>query len=92
MTDGEAITMTTEAPQEGAPVWRRNEPESPCVSICMIHPTANICVGCGRTAEEIARWSSMESEERARLREELPDRFALLSDPANRPSRRRRRG
>ena len=38
---------------------------SPCVRICALDE-ADVCVGCGRTLDEIARWSSMSSEDKAR--------------------------
>ena len=74
-----------------APVWRRNEIDSPCVQICVIHPGARICAGCGRTPDEIARWSSFTDDERAAIKAELPARAERLRAPENRPSRRRRR-
>ena len=40
-------------------IWRRDEIESPCVKICVIHPRAKICAGCFRTGEEIAAWSRL---------------------------------
>lgn len=55
-------------------VWRRDEIESPCVKICMIHPEARICIGCHRTGEEIARWSRMDPGERRAIMEALPAR------------------
>ena len=36
-------------------VWKRDEIESPCVKICVLHPEARICLGCLRTADEIAK-------------------------------------
>lgn len=36
--------------------------ESPCVNICTVKD--NICIGCGRTLEEIAYWTRMSEEER----------------------------
>jgi predicted Fe-S protein YdhL (DUF1289 family) len=36
---------------------------SPCINICTLD-AANVCVGCGRTIDEIARWSRMTSDER----------------------------
>lgn len=51
---------------------------SPCVRICMIHPDARICVGCYRTADEIARWTAMGPEARARVMEDLGGREDLL--------------
>ena len=57
-------------------VWRRDEIESPCIQICMIHPEARVCVGCFRTADEIASWGRMPAPERKRIMAELPDRAA----------------
>ena len=56
------------------PVWKRDEIESPCVEVCVIHPATRLCLGCRRTGDEIARWSSMVPEERRRIMDELPDR------------------
>lgn len=61
------------------PVWTRNEIESPCVQICVIHPAERICTGCYRTIEEIARWSRMEPEERRTIMQELPSRAPMLA-------------
>ncbi|MCX7276006.1 MAG: DUF1289 domain-containing protein [Burkholderiales bacterium] len=35
--------------------------ESPCVSICQLDAAGALCVGCLRTLDEIAAWSSMDS-------------------------------
>lgn len=59
-------------------VWRREEIASPCVKICVVHPEARLCVGCLRTLDEIAAWSRMSAETRARIMSELPDRKPLL--------------
>ena len=59
-------------------VWKRKEIDSPCVSICVMHPTERICTGCYRTIEEISGWSAMSSEERQTISEELPDRTPRL--------------
>ncbi|MDD9921927.1 MAG: DUF1289 domain-containing protein [Boseongicola sp.] len=55
-------------------VWKRDEIESPCVQICMIHPDARICIGCYRTGDEIARWSRLSPDERREVMSELPTR------------------
>jgi len=68
-------------------IWRRDEIESPCVNVCVIHPRANICAGCFRTVGEIAAWPAMSSEARRALMAELPSREALLQV---RSGRRRR--
>jgi uncharacterized protein len=36
--------------------------KSPCVKICRLE--SNVCVGCGRTVDEIARWMRMTDAER----------------------------
>ncbi|MEM6943384.1 MAG: DUF1289 domain-containing protein [Pseudomonadota bacterium] len=56
--------------------WRRNEIESPCVQLCMLHPETRLCVGCARTGDEIARWSRMSADERRAIMEVLPEREA----------------
>lgn len=63
---------------EGAPVWRRNEIDSPCINICVIHREERICIGCYRTGDEIARWSRMTPEERRAIMAELPSRAPRL--------------
>lgn len=55
-------------------IWRRDEVESPCVKLCVLHPEARICMGCFRTTDEIARWSRMTPEERRAIMAELPAR------------------
>ncbi|MDP5216675.1 DUF1289 domain-containing protein [Ruegeria sp. 2205SS24-7] len=60
------------------PVWKRNEIDSPCVDICVVHPVERICTGCYRTIDEITRWSKMDPAERTAIMEELPDRAPRL--------------
>jgi hypothetical protein len=63
--------------------WQRDEPQSPCVRICVMHPTEGLCLGCLRTLREIAAWSQMSAD----------DRRAVLAElPARAPRLRRRRG
>ncbi|MCV6593307.1 MAG: DUF1289 domain-containing protein [Silicimonas sp.] len=71
-------------------VWRRDEIESPCVNVCVIHREAKICLGCYRTGAEIAVWSRMSPEERRAVMEDLPGRKSLL--PGRRGGRKGRRG
>ena len=59
-------------------VWKRNEVDSPCVRICVVHPEARICTGCYRSVDEISRWSKMDAEERAEIMADLPGRAPLL--------------
>jgi len=59
-------------------IWQRDEIESPCVKVCLIHPGAKICIGCHRTSDEIAGWSRMTPDDRNTLIDELPSRKSLL--------------
>lgn len=59
-------------------VWARNEIESPCVKICVIHPSERLCTGCHRTIEEISAWSQLPQIERDKIINELPERASKL--------------
>jgi uncharacterized protein len=37
---------------------------SPCVNICKLDPKSQYCVGCLRSLEEIANWSSFSQAEK----------------------------
>jgi len=50
--------------------------ESPCVKICTLDARSGLCLGCGRTIDEIARWTAMSAAERIRVIGELPSRLA----------------
>jgi predicted Fe-S protein YdhL (DUF1289 family) len=59
-------------------VWSRDEIESPCIRVCVVHPEARICTGCYRSIDEITRWSKMSPEARREVIAALPDRASLL--------------
>ena len=44
---------------------------TPCQGICKIIKNAKKCIGCGRTREEIALWSSYSHEERMTIMKRL---------------------
>jgi uncharacterized protein len=58
--------------------------QTPCTAICTIDPVSGLCRGCGRTLDEIARWTVLTDGERARIMAELPDRTARI-DAAHAP-------
>lgn len=58
-------------------VWRRDEIESPCIKICVVHPETRLCTGCLRSIDEITQWSRMSHEDRREIMESLPAREAL---------------
>jgi predicted Fe-S protein YdhL (DUF1289 family) len=59
-------------------VWSRDEPQSPCIKVCVIHPETRLCTGCLRTIDEITAWSRMSPDERREVMAELPARAPLL--------------
>jgi hypothetical protein len=63
---------------EEIPIWTRDEIDSPCVRVCVVHPEARICIGCHRTTDEIRLWSKMSPEERRDIMQALPERAPML--------------
>ncbi len=55
--------------------------ESPCVKICTLDAGSGLCLGCGRTIDEIAHWTAMSAAERARVTSKLPARLAAAKTP-----------
>ncbi|UZE47467.1 DUF1289 domain-containing protein [Rhodopseudomonas sp. P2A-2r] len=49
--------------------------ETPCIAVCIIDPKTKLCLGCGRTLPEIARWHRIESSERLDIMAALPARM-----------------
>ena len=60
-------------------IWKRDEVESPCTKVCVIHPQEGICAGCYRTLDEIGSWSKMTPESRSAVMADLPSRAPRLS-------------
>lgn len=52
--------------------------ETPCIKFCILDPDRGLCLGCGRTLEEIGGWFSMSDAERRAVMEELPARLSAL--------------
>ena len=49
--------------------------ETPCIAVCMIDPRTSLCMGCGRTLPEIAKWHAMDSSQRLAVMAALPQRM-----------------
>jgi uncharacterized protein len=56
--------------------------QTPCIKICVVDPQSGLCLGCHRTLNEIAAWTSLGDAERARIMSELPGRAADRSRQA----------
>jgi predicted Fe-S protein YdhL (DUF1289 family) len=50
--------------------------ETPCVDICEIDAVSGLCIGCGRSLNEIAGWAGMSPEQRRGIMAALPARRA----------------
>jgi predicted Fe-S protein YdhL (DUF1289 family) len=48
--------------------------KSPCTRVCVVHPASQLCIGCGRSVGEIARWTALTDAERDRIMAQLPAR------------------
>ncbi|MDF0597484.1 DUF1289 domain-containing protein [Psychromarinibacter halotolerans] len=56
----------------------RDDFESPCIRICVVHREAGICTGCLRTPDEIGNWLRLSPDERRAIIADLPGRADLL--------------
>ena len=60
--------------------------ETPCVNVCVVDGSGH-CVGCGRSLNEIATWSTLSDEARRRIMTALPQRLQTLGHrPADGPN------
>ena len=55
--------------------------KSPCVEVCRMDPARDICAGCWRTLDEIARWRDMSDAEREVVLFAVAGRRAAASMP-----------
>jgi uncharacterized protein len=39
-------------------------PSTPCIQVCVINPLSALCIGCGRTVDEIAAWGGLDESGR----------------------------
>ncbi len=61
-------------------------PSTPCVNICRIDPASGLCLGCGRSLDEIARWGEIGEAERLTVMAKA--RARLAGATPNQPERR----
>ncbi len=50
--------------------------ETPCIKVCTLDARSGLCLGCGRTIDEIARWGALTAAERSHIMDKLPARLA----------------
>ena len=61
-------------PDPSPPPYAARRVMSPCKSICIMDTKSDMCVGCKRTINEIARWPMMNDDERRTIVESLKAR------------------
>lgn len=59
---------------------------SPCSRVCRIDEGSGLCIGCGRTLDEIARWTAMGEAGRQRVWAQLRGRLAAVASRPDRPA------
>lgn len=60
--------------QPPQPTYAARRVMSPCKSICIMDAKSNLCIGCKRTIDEIARWTMMDNDERQKVVDALKTR------------------
>ena len=48
---------------------------SPCIGICKLDVNSNLCIGCFRSADEIAKWPQLDNEKALKIMEEIKYRY-----------------
>ena len=51
---------------------------TPCVKVCVVDGESGLCMGCYRKLSEVAGWTQLSDDERARVIAELPSRRAQI--------------
>ena len=64
---------------------------TPCVKVCVVDPVSQLCIGCGRTVEEIGGWSAMTEAERLAVMAGLEARLVAMRSRKARAGRTARR-
>ena len=60
--------------------------ETPCIRVCVVDFDTRLCIGCGRSGDEIGGWLAMTAEQRKAVMAELPARLKAMT------AERRRKG
>tara|TARA_B110000438_G_C15621754_1_gene566865 strand:+ start:342 stop:542 length:201 start_codon:yes stop_codon:yes gene_type:complete len=53
--------------------------DSPCIDLCTTDPESGLCVGCGRTLEEISNWVSFSEKQKEQVLKNLNNRNKISS-------------
>lgn len=69
-------------PDEPEATAAARRPPSPCIGVCQLDDAERLCVGCGRTVDEIARWLQLDEVEREKVWADLPRRLEHIAKSA----------
>ena len=64
---------------------------SPCIQLCVLDERFGLCLGCGRTRDEIGAWSGMSEAERLAIMAELAERLRAIGSRKGRKAALERR-
>ena len=70
------LIHSLQPPVQVAPVKSISKVVSPCIKICTLQD--NFCIGCGRSTQEIAEWSTATARRKKHILERLPDRLRRM--------------
>ena len=57
--------------------------KSPCKLICQLELSSGLCLGCGRSREEIATWTRYTDAQRDEIMRQLETRLETLPKPTS---------
>ena len=57
--------------------------DSPCNDICTTDPESGLCIGCGRTQEEIANWLFFSEKQKKKVLKNLENRNKISTNKNN---------
>lgn len=50
---------------------QKDATDSPCIGICSTSLGDAVCIGCGRTFEEVHRWNTMDDDQKRQINQRL---------------------
>ncbi len=72
-------------------IEREKELETPCQRICVLDETSGLCIGCGRTRDEVSHWPDYTPHERRVIMAGLAARLGQMKAARKKAARKRRR-
>ncbi len=60
------------------PAGNLDNPPSPCRRVCQVSNDGRLCLGCGRTMQEITRWAMLSPAEQRRIAGEAAARLSRI--------------